>query len=149
MTGNKNRQVYVRFHVRVDEALDQAAELTGLKRASLVSWIICKHIRMLNQKVEAGELSLCGAGMPVDNEQDAPLLDEGSLGLSPMSTLYGLKIGRTTGHAPRAIGRPILLTLPPEIESELRLLAELGGMSVNHFRSAIVASFLIEQGVLK
>jgi hypothetical protein len=149
VAGNKNRQVYVRFHVRVDEALDQAAELTGLKRASLVSWIICKHIRMLNQKVETGELSLTGIGSPLADGQDVPTLDERALGLSPMSTLFGLKIGRTPGYAPRSIGRPILLTLPPEVESELRLLAELGGMSVNHFRSAIVASFLIEQGVLK
>ena len=47
-----------------------------------------------------------------------------------------------------AIGKPIILTLPPASERQIHLLARLCEMTVNHFRSAIVASFLIEQGLL-
>ena len=83
-----------------------------------------------------------------DDTTAAPLTPE-ALGLSAAASLYALKIGRTVSHAPRSIGRPILLTLQSEIDSQLHMLADLCGMSINHFRSAVVASFLIEQKVLQ
>lgn len=151
MSNEKNRQVYVRFHIRIDEAIDKASELAGLKRASLVSWIIGNHIRALNHKVERGELTLV-SDMANDKISEPGITLQANLSqmdLSPASTLYHLKIGRTVAHAPRSIGKPILLTIEPEVESGVHLYAELCGMTVNQFRASIVASFLMEQGILK
>ena len=145
MAGSK--QSYVRFHVRVDEALDRAVESTGLKRATLTAWIISTFIRRINEQPEILENAFA-AQRENDSMTGAPLTPE-ALGLSSTASLYELKIGRTVSHAPRSIGRPILLTLAPEIDSQLRMLADLCGMSINHFRSAVVASFLIEQKVLQ
>ena len=149
MANEKSKQSYVRFHTRVDEALDRAVESTGLKRATLTAWILSTFIRRINEQPERLEkaLALLRETAQDDGEVRAPLTTE-ALGLSPAATLYELKIGRTVAHAPRSIGRPILLTLSSEIDGQLRMLAELCGMSINHFRSAVVASFLIEQGVL-
>lgn len=139
--GSKGRQVYVRFHHRIDEALTTASEQTGLKRATLAAWIIDTHLKKLQKKQPLS---------PDNGEDDKKMLTQDErLGLSPLAQLYALKIGRSVAHAPRATGKPLILTLPPEAESQLRLLAELNGISVNHLRSAIVATFLIEQGVLR
>ncbi len=145
MADGKNQQIYVRFHIRVDEALTRASESTGLKRATLTAWILETYLRRLNEKLESGELSLTP---DAPNGDDVPRLPPERVGLSPLASLYALKIGRTANHAPRSIGKPIILTLSPAQESQLRLLAELCGMSVNHFRSAVVATFLMEQNVL-
>ncbi|MBQ7337572.1 MAG: hypothetical protein IJW40_03850 [Clostridia bacterium] len=144
----KNQQIYVRFHTRVDEALTRASESTGLKRATLTAWILETYVRRVNTKIEKGEICLLpNTDAAPDGDTAAPLSAE-ALGLSSLASLYALKIGRTAGHAPRSIGKPILLTLTPEIEGQLHLLADLCGMSINHFRSAVVATFLIEQNVL-
>ena len=149
MANEKSKQSYVRFHTRVDEALDRAVESTGLKRATLTAWIISTFIRRINEQPERLEKALSSLrDAAADGEERAPLTPE-VLGLSSAASLYELKIGRTVSHAPRSIGRPILLTLAPEIDSQLRMLADLCGMSINHFRSAVVASFLIEQKVLQ
>ncbi|MBQ7318693.1 MAG: hypothetical protein IJW97_00740 [Clostridia bacterium] len=132
----ENKQVYIRFHERVDEALTKGAEATGLRRATLVAWIIERFLRSFEEKCNKGEL------------QPQPGMTAEQLGLSPLASLYALKLGRSFGHAPRAIGKPIILTLPPASERQIHLLARLCEMTVNHFRSAIVASFLIEQGLL-
>ena len=145
MAGSK--QSYVRFHVRVDEALDRAVESTGLKGARLTAWIISTFIRRINEQPEILEKAFA-TQRENDSMTGAPLTPE-ALGLSSAASLYELKIGRTVSHAPRSIGRPILLTLAPEIDSQLRMLADLCGMSINHFRSAVVASFLIERKVLQ
>ena len=147
MANEKSKQSYVRFHTRVDEALDRAVESTGLKRATLTAWIISTFIRRIHEQPEILEKAFA-AQRENDSMTGAPLTPE-ALGLSPAATLYELKIGRTVAHAPRSIGRPILLTLSSEIDGQLRMLAELCGMSINHFRSAVVASFLIEQKVLQ
>ena len=132
----ESKQIYIRFHEKVDEALTRGAEATGLRRATLVAWIIETFLRRFDEKCERGELTL-QQGMTAE-----------SLGLSPLASVYALKLGRTTGHAPRAIGKAIILTLPPASERQMQLLARFCGMSANHFRSAVVASFLIEQGLL-
>lgn len=141
--GTKSRQVYVRFHRRIDEALTEASEQTGLKRATLAAWIIETHLKKLQKQPLSSYAPEGSFG-----EEDALTAIE-RLGLSPASEIYALKIGRSEAHAPRATGKPLILTLPPETESQLRLLAELHGISVNHLRSAIVATFLIEQGILR
>lgn len=139
-----SKQCYVRFHVRVDEALTRASEATGLKRATLTAWILQTYLRGLNEKIERGELSLTP-----DAAAEMLTIPPERLGISPAATVYALKIGRTAGHAPRSIGKPILLTLPPEAQSQLKLFADLCGLTLNHFRGAVVASFLIEQKVLQ
>lgn len=133
----QGKQVYIRFHQRIDEALTRASESTGLKRATLTAWIIEAFLRQVDEKCANGSLSL-------EQKNLSPEL----LGLSPLASLYAMKRGRSVGHAPRVIGKPILLTLPPTSERQLRLLAQLCDMSTNHFRSAIVATFLINQGIL-
>lgn len=139
--AGKGRQVYVRFHHRIDEALTTASEQTGLKRATLAAFIIETHLKKL-QKEQAAAASA--------QEKPAPKTSRTAcLGLSSAAELYALKIGRSVSHAPRATGKPLILTLPPAVESQLRLLAELNEMSVNHLRSAIVATFLIEKGILQ
>ncbi len=139
--ASKGRQVYVRFHHRIDEALTTASEQTGLKRATLAAWIIDTHLRQLQKKQQDARKD--GTDLQVEKGRDE------RLGLSPAAGIYALKIGRTAAHAPRATGKPLILTLSPEVESQLRLLAELNEISVNHLRSAIVATFLIERGVLQ
>ena len=146
MKKTKNEQRYVRFHVRVDEALTRASESTGLKRATLVAWILSTYLRTINEKIERGEISLVPMAAP---DTDAPTaLRPEDLGISPLSLLYSLKIGRSEGHAPRMIGKGLLVTLPPAEWVQLSTMADLCEMSVNHFRSAVVATFLIEQQVL-
>ncbi|MBQ8717800.1 MAG: hypothetical protein IJY66_00865 [Clostridia bacterium] len=147
MAAAGSKQSYVRFHVRVDEALDRAVESTGLKRATLTAWILSTFVRRINEHPEILEKAF-SASREHDDTAAAPLTPE-ALGLSAAASLYALKIGRTVSHAPRSIGRPILLTLQSEIDSQLHMLADLCGMSINHFRSAVVASFLIEQKVLQ
>lgn len=146
MSGSKNQQTFVRFHVRVDEALTRASESTGLKRATLTAWILSTYLRTVSEKIERGEISLTQS---VATAEDMPgVLRPEDLGISPLALLYSLKIGRSEGHAPRMIGKALLVTLPPSDCSQLTMLADLCGMSVNHFRSAVVATFLIEQKVL-
>ena len=139
--GSKGRQVYVRFHHRIDEALTAASEQTGFKRATLATWIIERHVDRLRRLQRLSSIRL---------HEDKPAMTTNEwLGLSPAAELYALKIGRSAGHAPRATGKPMVLTLSPATESQLRLLAELNEMSVNHLRSAIVATFLINRGILQ
>ena len=148
MATDKTKQSYVRFHMRVDEALDRAVESTGLKRATLTAWILSTFVRRIQEQPECLEKALRKLRESDEGDGGNPLTPE-ALGLSPAASLYALKIGRTANHAPRSIGKPILLTLPCEIDGQLRMLADLCGMSINHFRSAVVASFLIEQKVLQ
>ena len=122
--------------VNVYEALTRGAESTGLRRATLAALIIETFLRRFGERCERGEL-LPQQGMTPE-----------ALGLSPLASVYSLKLGRTAGHAPRSIGKPIILTLPPASARQMQLLARLCGMSINNFRSAVVASFLIEQGLL-
>jgi hypothetical protein len=141
----RDNQSYIRFHVRVDDALNQACESAGLKRATMASWILNTYLRRLHERIESGDLSLLPE---MDEAGNAKPFSLERLGLSAAASVYALKRGRTVAHAPRSIGKPILLTLPTEATSELRFLADLCGMSLNHFRSVVVASFLIEQKVL-
>jgi hypothetical protein len=120
----------------VDEALTKGAEATGMKRATLVTFILENFLRQLDEKCESGALVL------------QPGMTPEQLGISPLASLYALKLGRSVGNAPRAIGKPMILTLTPAADRQIRLLAQLCEMTLNHFRSAVVTTFLIEQKML-
>lgn len=137
------RRVYVRFHKQLDEALNVASEATGMPRATLVTWIIETHLQRLDEQHPSQAM------LPSPDFTGAPTDPETRLALHPASGVYALKIGRTAKHAPRSIGKLILLTIPAAQESRLRLLAEVNEISVNHLRSAIVATFLLENGMLR
>ena len=115
----EHKTVYVRFHKRVDELLEEFSRQTGMKRAAAVTWIQNRFLERLEQ-----------SGMQIDS------VTEEMLGFSGIELPYFITLGRNAEGS--MLGRAMQITVDRTADRMIELLAMNCDLSTRDFRTAIL-----------
>lgn len=125
----EHKTVYVRFHRRVDELLEEFSKQTGMKRAAAVTWIQNRFLdRIRAQGLSADEIT------------------EEVLGFSGIELPYFISLGRSTEGS--VLGRAMQITVDRTADRTLELMAINCSLSTRDFRTAILMQYFEEIGMI-
>ena len=125
----EHKTVYVRFHRRVDELLEEFSKQTGMKRAAAVTWIQNRFLERL-----------LGDGTPID------AITEEMFGFSGIEIPYFISLGRNAEGS--VLGRAMQITVDRTADRTLELLAMNCDLSPRDFRTAILMQYFEEIGMI-
>ncbi|MBR5870258.1 MAG: hypothetical protein IKZ09_04410 [Clostridia bacterium] len=125
----EHKTVYVRFHRRVDELLEEFSKQTGMKRAAAVTWIQNRFLERLLQD-----------GTPID------AITEDMFGFSGVEIPYFIALGRNAEGS--VLGRAMQITVDRTADRTLELLAMSCDLSARDFRTAILMQYFEEIGMI-
>ena len=125
----EHKTVYVRFHRRVDELLEEFSKQTGMKRAAAVTWIQNRFLDRLDS-----------LGIPTYD------LTEEDLGFSGIEIPYYITLGRSAEGS--VLGRAMQITVDRTSDRTLELLAMNCNLSTRDFRTAILMQYFEEIGMI-
>ena len=125
----EHKTVYVRFHKRVDELIEEFSKQTGMKRAAAVTWIQNRFLdRIQTLGVQADEVT------------------EEILGFSGIEIPYFITLGRSTEGS--VLGRAMQITVDRTSDRTLELIAMNCDLSSRDFRTAILMQYFEEIGMI-
>lgn len=125
----EHKTVYVRFHRRVDELLEEFSKQTGMKRAAAVTWIQNRFLdRMQSLGIPAEELT------------------EDAFGFSGIEIPYYITLGRSTEGS--VLGRAMQITVDRTADRMIELFAMRCELSPRDFRTAILMQYFEEIGMI-
>ena len=125
----EHKTVYVRFHRRVDELLEEFSKQTGMKRAAAVTWIQNRFLERLLHD-----------GTPIDT------ITEEMFGFSGVEIPYFIALGRNAEGS--VLGRAMQITVDRTADRTLELLAMSCNLSSRDFRTAILMQYFEEIGMI-
>ena len=125
----EHKTVYVRFHRRVDELLEEFSKQTGMKRAAAVTWIQNRFLdRIQSMDIPAEELT------------------EDAFGFSGIEIPYYIALGRSTEGS--VLGRAMQITVDRTADRMIELFAIRCELSTRDFRTAILMQYFEEIGMI-
>ena len=125
----EHKIVYVRFHRRVDELIEEFSKQTGMKRAAAVTWIQNRFLERI-----------AGTGIPMDE------ITEDTFGFSGIEIPYFIALGRNAEGS--VLGRAMQITVDRTADRTLELLAMNCNLSSRDFRTAILMQYFEEIGLI-
>ena len=125
----EHKIVYVRFHRRVDELLEEFSVQTGMKRAAAVTWIQNRFLERIEN-----------TGIPIDE------ITEETFGFSGIEIPYFIVLGRNAEGS--VLGRAMQITVDRTADRTLELFAMICNLSSRDFRTAILMQYFEEIGMI-
>ena len=125
----EHKIVYVRFHRRVDELLEEFSGQTGMKRAAAVTWIQNRFLERI-----------ANTGIPID------AITEETFGFSGIEIPYFIVLGRNAEGS--VLGRAMQITVDRTADRTLELFAMICNLSSRDFRTAILMQYFEEIGMI-
>ena len=125
----EHKTVYVRFHRRVDELLEEFSKQTGMKRAAAVTWIQNRFLDRMQS-----------LGIPADD------ISEDTFGFSGIEIPYFIALGRSTEGS--VLGRAMQITVDRTADRMIELYAMRCDLSPRDFRTAILMQYFEEIGMI-
>ena len=125
----EHKTVYVRFHRRVDELLEEFSKQTGMKRAAAVTWIQNRFLDRMQS-----------LGIPAD------AISEDTFGFSGIEIPYFIALGRSTEGS--VLGRAMQITVDRTADRMIELYAMRCDLSPRDFRTAILMQYFEEIGMI-
>ena len=125
----EHKIVYVRFHRRVDELLEEFSGQTGMKRAAAVNWIQNRFLERI-----------ANTGIPIDE------ITEETFGFSGIEIPYFIVLGRNAEGS--VLGRAMQITVDRTADRTLELFAMICNLSSRDFRTAILMQYFEEIGMI-
>lgn len=125
----EHKTVYVRFHRRVDELLEEFSKQTGMKRAAAVTWIQNRFLdRIQSLGIQAEDIT------------------EDLFGFSGIEIPYFIALGRSTEGS--VLGRAMQITVDRTADRMIELFAMRCELSPRDFRTAILMQYFEEIGMI-
>jgi len=125
----EHKTVYVRFHRRVDELLEEFSKQTGMKRAAAVTWIQNRFLDRIQS-----------LGIPAED------ITEGMFDFSGIEIPYFIALGRSTEGS--VLGRAMQITVDRTADRMIELFAMRCELSPRDFRTAILMQYFEEIGMI-
>ena len=122
--------IYIRFRKDLDDLITQTAIDTSIPKATLVGRVMTEYIRSLTSSCHSQFNSL----------------SKENLTFSPLSSSFFVKHGRSDE---RTLGKPMRITLKKIDEGNMRLAALATRYTITQFRTAIMVTWLENEGLLK
>lgn len=121
--------IYVRFRKDLDDLISEESLKNGTPRATLVGRIMTNYIQTLSH----------------DCKGKFGSLTRDTANLSSLSSVFFAKKGRAIE---RSLGKPMRITLKSTDETNIRLAAQSIGYTITQFRTAILVSWAVDEGLL-
>ena len=125
----EHKTVYVRFHRRVDELLEEISKQTGMKRAAAVTWIQNRFLDRIQS-----------LGIPAED------ITEDMFDFSGIEIPYFIALGRSTEGS--VLGRAMQITVDRTADRMIELFAMRCELSPRDFRTAILMQYFEEIGMI-
>ena len=125
----EHKTVYVRFHRRVDELLEEFSKQTGMKRAAAVTWIQNRFLDRIQS-----------LGIPAED------ITEDMFDFSGIEIPYFIALGRSTEGS--VLGRAMQITVDRTADRMIELFAMRCELSPRDFRTAILMQYFEEIGMI-